>query len=422
MKDAYVLFEPLNHIYKVLEAAHARGLTIIVVRSFPLCTAGPYAIDPSIVEQEIVIESWLDDEPILNKLAELSETYRFVGSYAAAEITLPFESKFRDIYELNGISHEQVMFLLDKEKVRNHLREKGLTSLKTISQEQAEGIQDWPADDEYFFKPVNGVGSAQVARIRTHAQLQQMIQGWQDKPEITLSILRQYLELNNRFYLEEAAKGELMSIEGFVVNGVYQPLGLSSRHLHEQNSAIEMGLGFPYEHQFMDKIIDKVTQIHQALNINCGPTHTEVMVDDNGEVELIELNIRFVGSDTILAINEVMGSKAEELILATTLGEETEFDCPYSQSKFAYVREIMPPLDLECLESMVFPPEAIFSKQKVANGSTLKGKRTQMDQIGTFMTVGASMAEAIAVSAEAMSKILVNGAPITLDANNSLSW
>jgi biotin carboxylase len=418
-KNAYVVFEPINHMMKVIEAAKRRGLAVIVFRTQPLTTSAPYAVGADAVDVDVVIDGWTDHDALLAQVNAACEGYTVLGSYAAAEPTIPFEAKFRQQRGLPGMTPDTVTFLLNKERVRNFLFEKGLSRLKTISHEDALKKTDWAEGEAYFFKPVNGAGSALVRKVTSLAQLQEAIAHWDAKSEVNIAWLRRFIEETNQFFLDEAAQGTLMSVEGFTVAGRYTPLGISSRTLLSRDHSIEMGICFPYRHPHEDKIVDKVRRIHEALGVTNGPTHAEVMVSDDGEVELVELNIRFIGSDGVLVINAALGARVEDQIVKVTVGEQPDIVWHPDTSGAAAFQMILPPPDMEVVESFEFPQEMIVNSRIIFPvGTKLHSTNYQNDQICSYIVRAGSYQQVLELAREVRENTRINGKLLGKNPNN----
>ena len=285
MTKALLVLEPLNHIYGVINAAKARGLAVVVMHTLPLVAPVPFAYGADNIDLAIEIDGWHDVQALSNQLEEQAPWYEFVGTYTATEITLPLAAWVQQKFQLPGTPYKTLKRCLDKDRVRKTLHDRGLTELRSLDMEAIGQLEHWPFDGPGYFKPVNGSGSVNVKQVSTLSELKALISAWQDKSHIHFSVLRDYIERNNRYFLEEAAKGELLSVESFVQQGELSVLGMSSRAVLARDTAVEMGGSFPYEHPFKLQIIDKVRAIHKVLGITHGPTHTEVMVDDVGHVE-----------------------------------------------------------------------------------------------------------------------------------------
>ena len=70
---------------------------------------------------------------------------------------------------------------------------------------------------------------------------------------------------------------------------------------------VEQGLFLPYAHPREAEIRAACARFHECLNITEGATHLEVMVPDDGPVELIDFNLRFAGLGSIVLASEVYG-------------------------------------------------------------------------------------------------------------------
>jgi biotin carboxylase len=415
---AYVVFEPINHVMKVIAAAKRRGFHVIVFRTMPLTTIPPYAAATACIDVDVVIDSWLD-QGLLAAVNDVCENHEVVGSYAAAEATLYFESLFRAHHGLAGLSPERVEFILDKQRVRTFLKQQGLSRLTTMSQQQALQLTAWPAGAVYYFKPVNGAGSALVRRCECLEDLQAAIANWQLKPEITLDWLRQYIEGSNSFFLDQAAEGVLLSVEGFAVDGAYYPIGISSRTLLHRDNTVELGLCFPYRHPHSAAIIQKVRAIHTALGVNNGPTHTEVMFTPDGAVELVELNIRFVGGDGVLAINIALGVTIEDDIVRVTCGQKPLVRSLPERTGVAAFQLVMPPIDLKVLDTVEFPAELVeFHRISFPPGTALHSTLFQTDTIGSYVVGGDSYEQLLERANHVRENIRVNGVRLGRNVNN----
>src|SRR5262245_30521051 len=96
MKPKAVLFcEPVNHILKVVEAAHKKGLVPVAIHSMPLSSRPPYGQATSLIQATQQIPGWKDAAVIMAAVDSLAERYEIVGTYAAADITVRFDALIR---------------------------------------------------------------------------------------------------------------------------------------------------------------------------------------------------------------------------------------------------------------------------------------------------------------------------------------
>lgn len=410
MKQPAVLFlEPVNHILKVVESAHRKGVTPIAIHQMPLQTDAPYGHASKFIAATEQIDSWMDSEKLWMAYDKLTEQYNVVGTYAAAEITLEFESLVRERLGLPHNPASTVAAVLDKQTARQVLASQGLTKLRFYSQKQIEQWSGWPENFSAFFKPVNGAGSAHVYHCSNEQELEKAIDNFNAENLSSFPILRDYLQKHGRYFLEEEAKGELLSLECITFDGEVTPLGVTSRTVLANNPEIEMGASFPYPHSNWKGIVDKVTAIHHALGIRHGATHTEIIVDQEGNIELVELNPRFIGADMLLVVNAALQSRFEDKLLELGLGRKPELSC-LDNHRFAALQYVLPSKDLASFNSIYFPPEeVVFSRVSQPIGKPVVAQANQFGYLGGFIATGNNYDSLTRQVAETRSRIKVNG-------------
>ncbi|MDJ0594676.1 MAG: hypothetical protein QNJ72_32660 [Pleurocapsa sp. MO_226.B13] len=127
-----------------------------------------------------------------------------------------------------------------------------------------------------------------------------------------------------------------------------------------------------------------------------------------GDVEIIDLNPRFVGADVLQSINFAYGIEIQDLLLDLALG-----DIPKVVNSFkgySCLQYILPPFCGKFL-SLTFPtaPEIKFSTNLIPIGSEIKSKTEQRDVIGCFLTFMPTFEKAIKRSQELRDLVLING-------------
>jgi hypothetical protein len=285
MQDCFIVLEPANHVYKVIEAAAARGLHVIAFHSMPLRAEGAYRAGMLAIGECHQIASWEDEQAIFARVRETLGARRLAGTYTGYESLLPLDARLREQAGLPTHGPGTLERLLDKRWVRGRLRAAGLSSLADFDARAvlADGV--WPLPGRAaFLKPVTGSGSVHVSRCTSVADVAAGMRDW-DERRIGFNLLqKQHLMRAGDLFLEQEADGELMSLEGFVFEGRYTPLGLTSRTLLGRDTTVEMGATFPYEHPLRAAIEAKVKAFHQALDLRHGATHTELIVTAGGEI------------------------------------------------------------------------------------------------------------------------------------------
>jgi biotin carboxylase len=419
MKKALLVLEPLNHIYGVVNAAKELGYHIIAIHSMALFAPEPYTGALENIDVAIKTTQWTDYQQLQLLLVEQSQGYEIVGVYTAAEITLIFAAYIQEKLSLVGTPLDTVVKYLNKDLVRKTLKEHQLTDLDCFNVEEIINLEKWPFEGSGFFKPINGSGSANVKEVHNLEQLQQQVNQWEDKSHIFIPVLKDYIEQNNRYFLEESAKGELMSVESLVQNGQVNVLGLSSRSLLKRDMAVEMGACFPYQHPLSEQIIAKVKAFHQVLGITNGPTHTEVMVDDNGHIELVEMNLRFAGADTMLITGMALETSVAKLLVKLAVNAPIDVQT-LKTTRFASMQFFLAPQNMLTFDSVSFSDTVEFTRVMKAAGSKLTSTDNQIDHIAGFLISADSYEVLLESIKEARKKTQVNQHSLAGDINNQV--
>ena len=230
---------------------------------------------------------------------------------------------------------------------------------------------------------------------------------WRNGNSDDARVVRDFLASGNKYHLEEAIDGELLSVEGVSWNGEFKILGLLSRILFSENPIVEMGSCFPYPHPLTDKIIEHVRKSHLALGYTDGFSHVEVIVTPRGEVEIIDFNARFVGADVLQSINHAYGIRIEETLLDWTLGRKPGF-MP-KKSDFSCLQYVLPPRSVVVNEiTLPKAPDVVFSTALVPPGTEVQSTDQQLDYLGCYLTTGPSFQRAIERSKQLRDAVRIN--------------
>lgn len=417
-RPLFLVFEPTNHIYWVIEAADRLGYDVVVFHTLPILGSGPYATGRDGIALSHALPSWDDPDAWFDAVLRACAGRPVAGTYAAQEIALPLQARVQEHFGLPGTSAATVHELLNKITVRRLLCQAGLSRLRVFDESEADGLRSWPVGDRaLFFKPVHGAGSAFVRRCRTLEQVRAAVADWKAADRASIPVLGPYLDSEGgSFLLEEEALGELLSLEGYVHQGQYHPFGLTSRTVLQRDVAVEMGSTFPYEHPRHDEIVATVARLHQVLGVTHGPTHAELMVPASGDIELVELNLRFIGGDALASMNEACGCRVEDELVALGTGRRP---APLTPTRYAAVHYLLAPSGAARLDSVVLPePDLPFVKIAKPLGSELARTDRQIDWIASFVVCGDTYPQAMDRAADIRARTMVNGTALGADPNN----
>ena len=423
MKELFLIFEPANHVYKVIEAAHRAGYEVVAFHSSPLTPPAPYDSGLKFIDRTVPMDDWNNREAALEVVRRTVGSRKVGGTYSGPEVALRMEAQARREYGLPGNAPEVVSAVLDKGAVRARLREQGLSALRQVDERQLRALVEWPFPGKAgFVKPVNGAGSTYVSRCRTVAELQGALADWDAASRRVPAFVQAYLKRGGVF-MEEEAVGDLMSLEGFAWQGKYQAVGLLSRDVLQRDIAVEMGATFPYQSPRYQEIVDFVTRVHQALGVEHGPTHTEIIVPrDGGPIELVELNLRFAGGDVLILVNEAFGQPFEDVLVQLAIGRAPAFPALPEPARYASLQYLLAPSGTPVLDKVeVTEPGVVFFKQMKPDGTTLSTTDFQGDHVAGFVVSAETYDGALGLAQRVRMNTKVNGRALGENTNNTIS-
>jgi biotin carboxylase len=406
-----VFLEPKMTILEVVRQAKSEGYKTVVVVSNPESVRAapePYRSANACIDEIVTLSSWRDEKAVHQIVQSFNVDSPIKGIYFGSEPQALIASKLRQFYGMASTTPEAMELLLDKYQMRAKLRENGISGLMTVLPSALDGDK-WPFPAGAFFKPRHGLASLHVKRVHSVAQVRAAQQEMADTLQSDPSALKEYLGSSDDFYLEQAFEGELMSVESIVANGEVHVLGLLSRIMHSQNPVVEMGSIFPYPHPHASAIIEKVRRAHSALNFTDGPTHVEVIVSKDGDVEVIDFNPRFVGADVLQSINKAYGIRIESSLLGYAVNQ---FRPPIIQeSGFCCLQYGLAPQGPDRIDEVCLPVAdgVVFSSSFVAPGTVLQRRDRQIDYIGCYLVKADTFEGASRQSRDLRSHFKVNG-------------
>lgn len=411
MSEVVIFLEPKGTILEVIREAKRRGFTVIalVTDTAVLQTlARPYDSAFACIDSLYTVESWNDGERLL-QLAEaiLKPNQVVAGVFGGAEACAIPCALLRKRFNLPTPEPQTVELIINKHELRLRLRELGLSKIRTFPGATVDTWTSWEIGGPAYFKPERGSASMYVQRCASLSDLRQAKRNWKEDTRPAPKYMNDYLHSRPEYHLEDAFEGELMSVEAISFCGRLHFIGLTSRILYSQNPIVEMGSCFPYPHPLTKQILSLVTGAHAGLGFNDGPTHTEVIVNSENEIEIIDFNPRFIGADVLQSINFAYGIRIESALLDWALGREPVIEP--TQSFFSCIQYLLPPGPF-VFESIQFPntPEVKFQTTFVRPGAAVSGSERQIDYLGCYLTVLPDFTAALNRSRELREQVFIN--------------
>jgi biotin carboxylase len=196
--------------------------------------------------------------------------------------------------------------------------------------------------------------------------------------------------------LEEFIPGDLVSVEVITeAPGKHHVLGLTNRQLTDNGYFVEISASFPVSFPNQDEIIHACIQGLNAIGVDFGPTHTELILSPKGPV-ICEINCRLIGGYVPLQMDLTQKSEILLDVVRMHCGEKIEFtrtsrgvsSCYFLHTaKSGILQRILPSPALQ--DNRV--KKYAFSKKP---GDKINGVHSNFDWLGYVITLGESLEEA----------------------------
>ncbi|WP_338675181.1 ATP-grasp domain-containing protein [Streptomyces sp. SCSIO 30461] len=216
---------------------------------------------------------------------------------------------------LSAHSPVTVSLVHDKEAMRVRLREAGVDSTNSTRAADLDELHTFVKQYGLpcVVKPISSSGSAGVTKVMHESEL----------ADAFARAGGSYLGLSNTGVLaEEFLDGPQFSVEAFSELGEHQVVVIT-RKFSEPETFVELGHVSPAElpADLCEEIHAYVGGVLDALGVEFGPTHTEVVLGEEGP-RLIETHVR-MGGDQIPALTlDATGVDVDDCTARQTLGEK----------------------------------------------------------------------------------------------------
>lgn len=421
MDGLFLVLEPGNHMYIVIEAARRMGLTVVACHSQPLSPPAPYDRALPSISEFLPIASWRDSAAAAQAIIAWCGQRPVRGTYAGYEVTLTADARLRQHYGLPGGDPDKVELVLNKARVRGLLQDASLTRLRFVEDDALRRLSEWPFPGRAaFLKPVHGTGSIYVRRCTSLSDVRDHLAEWDGNARHLRPFATDHLKSGHGLFLEEEAAGELLSVEGYCYRGRYVPLGITDRAVLARDVAVEMGSVFPCPHPRHADIVEKARAIHELLGIDHGPTHMELIVPpDGGDVELVELNLRFGGGEILFQVNHAFDLQFEDDLVALAVGDAPATAAPPPTIRFVCEQDFLAPAHIRQFDAIEIPGDDIFFKKIIPKpGAVLKSTNFQSDYVATLLVAADTYADVLARANEIRAAVTINGQRLGNDPNN----
>ena len=230
----------------------------------------------------------------------------------------------------------------NKHKMRNAFEANGDPSPKSIEVDENTDVSSLQLSFPVIVKPTDRSGSRGIYKLNDGNGLKSAID----------SATRQSFE--KKALVEEFAEGREYSVEFVSFEGKHKFLAITQKYTTGAPNFIETGHLQPalLDSKSVERVKDVVRHALDTLGIRFGASHSEVKIDDNGNIRIIEIGGRmggdFIGSNLVKLST---GFDFVRAVISIALGEKPDGfdDCLCGNIGAAAVRFVFSDKDVDVL-------------------------------------------------------------------------
>ena len=258
---------------------------------------------------------------------------------------------------LVGNGMESAMTATNKHLMRLAFEKAGLPSCRSILVMEDTDLNALPLKYPLIVKPTDRSGSRGIRKVTDPGELPAAI-AFAREPSFEKKVL-----------IEEFAEGREYSVEYLSWRGEHRFLAVTEKYTTGAPLFVETGHLQPPKHmdaKTLAAIKALVPKVLDCLGVKYGASHTELKVDADGTIRLIECGARMggdcIGSDLVplsTGVDYVRG------VIDAACGIAPSFE-PKGKPRVAAVRFLFSPADLDALEEIRREhPEALYRVSEI---------------------------------------------------------
>jgi len=194
---------------------------------------------------------------------------------------------------LPGNSMECTLKSTNKHLMRKAFEENGDPSPKSIMVDESTDLSKLELSYPIIVKPTDRSGSRGIYKLENRRGLEEAVR----------SAVSEGFE--KKALIEEFAEGQEYSVEGISFNGEHHILAVTLKYTTGAPHFIETGHfePAPLDQEMYSKVVSVVTHALDSLGIKNSASHSEIKIDKNGNIKIIEIGSRMggdcIGSDLV---------------------------------------------------------------------------------------------------------------------------
>lgn len=238
---------------------------------------------------------------------------------------------------LTGNSDASTLVSTNKHKMRLAFEKNGDPSTRSILISEIEEIDNISVQYPIIVKPTDRSGSRGITKLYDSRLLRE---------SVSIAIEQ---SLEKKALIEEYIEGQEYSVEFISWKGTHHYLNMTKKYTTGEPHFIETGHIEPalVDENVIERVKAVVTHALDSLQVENGASHSEIKIDDKGNIKIVEIGARmggdFIGSDLVYISTGVDFVKA---VIDIALGNPPELK-PANKEKAAGVKFIFDRSDIE---------------------------------------------------------------------------
>lgn len=272
---------------------------------------------------------------------------------------------------LVGNSKESTVVSTNKFEMRKKFKEYGIPAPKFLLVDNERKIDKFIIQYPVIVKPTDRSGSRGITKVLSSDNLQQAIKKASE------------VSFNKKILIEEFIDGKEFSVEYISQNGQHNFLQITEKFTTGAPNFIETAHLQParISQDLTEKIKTIIPKALDSLGIANGASHSELKINSNGEIKIIEIGARMggdcIGSDLVKIST---GYDFVDMVIDVSIDKKLEFK-KVMEPKVAIVKFIFDEDDIRLLENI-----KRFNKDKIYRVSEIEnvGSRSVEDSSTRF--------------------------------------
>lgn len=330
------------------------------------------------------LEEWIDTA------RHVARHDPFDGIGGFSEVNQHYAAVIGEALGLRYPSPECIRATRDKARMREVLREAGVEDTPCATIESPEELGSFGEHHGYpvVLKPLDGRGSLGISIVRSPSDIPgafAWFRAWAaDHPML----------------VERFLPGEEWSVEAFSERGEHRVVCVTQK-FKDPVTSVEIGhcLPAPIEPSLRASIASAVERVLDAIGLEDGPSHTELIVTPEGP-RIVETHARTAGDKIVELIRLVSGADLNELWMRQQLGERvldrlpSQFD-GYASVSFVTPRAVGTLERVEGVEAARAAPGVTDVVLEQSPGAALAGAHDSASRGALVIAVAATADEAV---------------------------